>query len=150
MKGNVIIPIVLVAGGAYAAFHYGRKALAAKILNIKLRTVKLQPISAAAVTIEVINPTSTPITFDSVTTDVQVNGSALATLNYQKHTTIPANGSMQINLPIKINPIEGALFIASLLTKSKGSPNTISLMGTINGEGLSIPVAITQNLTLPV
>jgi LEA14-like dessication related protein len=140
-----LLPIGILGLLAYFGFKYAKKGLAAKVLNVKVRSIRLQPLSKAALIVEVINPTSTPISFDSITLDLLLNGFALSTLNYQKNTLIDANNSVQINIPFKINPLEGVQFLASfLLTKNKAK--NIELAGSINGEGFVIPVSIKQTI----
>jgi LEA14-like dessication related protein len=129
---------------AYFGFKYAKKGFAAKVLNTKIRSIRLNPISKAALIVEIINPSSTEITFDSITLDLVVNGFALSTLNYQKPTRIDGNNSVQINIPFKINPLEGVQFLASLFTSK--NQKTVSVTGSINGEGFVIPVDIKQSL----
>lgn len=139
-----LLPIGILGVLAYFGLRFAKKGFAAKVLNVKIRSIRLQPISKAALIIEVINPTSTQISFSSITLDLLVNGFALSTLNYQKNTLIGANNSVQINIPFKINPLEGLQFLANLL-KNKNQ-KTIAVSGSINGEGFVIPVDIKQTL----
>lgn len=139
-----LLPIGILGVLAYFGLRFAKKGFAAKVLNVKIRSIRLQPISKAALIVEVINPTSTQISFDSITLDLLVNGFALSTLNYQKNTLIGANNSVQINIPFKINPLEGLQFLANLLTNK--NPKTIAVSGSINGEGFVIPVDIKQTL----
>lgn len=143
---NNTVKFLIGAGVAYAAFRFIRKGKAAKTLNIKLRSLKLRPISRAAIVLEVINPTNEPLNLTSIVADVIVNDFALSTVNYQQATRIPANGSKTFELRIKINPVDAAGFIANLFTgKSLG---VVTLKGTVSGEGLTVPINITQNLSL--
>ncbi len=130
---------------AYFGLRYAKKGLTAKVLNTKIRSIRLNPISKAGLIIEIINPSSASISFNSITLDLLVNGFALSTLNYQKPTRIEGNSSVQINIPFKINPLEGVQFLASLF-KSK-SDRTVEVSGTINGEGFVIPVSLKQSLS---
>lgn len=130
---------------AYFGLRYAKKGLTAKVLNTKIRSIRLNPISKAGLIIEIINPSSASISFNSITLDLLVNGFALSTLNYQKPTRIDGNSSVQINIPFKINPLEGVQFLASLF-KSKGD-RTVEVSGTINGEGFVIPVSLKQSLS---
>lgn len=130
---------------AYYAYVYFRKGSAAKTLNIKLQTLKLKPISEAAVIVEIINPNNASLNINSITADVLVNDYALSTVNYQQPTTIPANSSKTFELRIKINPLDAITFIASLFTSKK--INVISLKGTVSAEGFTAPIDITKNLT---
>ena len=140
-----ILPYVLGGGLIYLAYKYFYKAKAAATLNIKLRTIKLSPIKNAAVSLQIINPTPAAINFDSITADLLINDFAVSTLNYQKHTLIPANGSVNVDLAIKINPLDGLTFIANLLA-NKGKLNTIKVAGSVSGEGIVAPINIEQPL----
>jgi LEA14-like dessication related protein len=139
-----LLPIGILGLLAYFGLKFAKKGFAAKVLNVKIRSIRLQPISKAALIVEVINPSSTDVTFDSITLDLLVNGFALSTLNYQKPTRILGNNSVQINIPFKINPLEGVQFLASLITNK--NQKTVAVSGSINGEGFVIPVDIKQSL----
>lgn len=140
-----LIPYLIGGGLLFAAYKYLYKAKAAATLNIKLRTIKLSPISKAAVSLQIINPTPASIRFDSITADLFINNFALSTLNYQKPSLIPANGSINVDLSIKINPLESLTFITNLLT-TRGKLNNIKIEGTVSGEGITAPILIEQPL----
>ncbi len=140
-----ILPYLVGGGLLFAAYKYFYKAKAAATLNIKLRTIKLSPINKAAVSLEIINPTPANINFNSITADVLINDFALSTLNYQKPTLIPANGSINVDLSIKINPLDGLTFVANLLS-NKGKLNSIKIQGSVSGEGIVAPILIEQPL----
>lgn len=139
-----ILPFILLAG-AYFAFKFTKKGIAAKNLNVKIRSLKLDPISQAAVIIEIINPTNYDISFSSIVCDLKLDGSAVSTLSLQKNTTIAGNKSIEVGLPIKLNGFEILLFIKDFIT-AKGKIKKVSLTGSINGEGFVIPVNIEQNI----
>lgn len=143
---NNAVKIILGGAIAYGAFRFFRKGQTAKTLNIKLRSLKLRPISKAAIVLEVVNPTNESLNLNSIVADVIVNDFALSTVNYQQPTRIPANGSKTFELRIKINPLESAAFLASLL--SNKNLGVVTLKGTVSGEGITAPISITQNLTL--
>ena len=143
---NKAVKVILGAALAYGAFRFIRKGKTAKTLNIKLRSLKLRPISKAAIVLEVVNPTNEPLSVNSIVADVLVNDFALSTVNYQQAATIPANGSKTFELRIKINPLESAAFLANLLTSK--NLGVVTLRGTVSGEGITVPISITQNLTL--
>lgn len=139
------IPYILGVGALYVAFRYLRKAKAATVLNIKLRTIKLQPLSNAAVSLEIINPANARVNFNSIVADLLVNNFALGTLNYQKPSVIPANGSITIDLKIKVNPLESLTFIRTLF-QNRTKNNTVKIVGNVSGEGVIVPINIEQNL----
>jgi len=142
-----ILPLLLAAGGIFLAIRYFRKAQTAATLNVKIRNLKLQPISQAAIVLEVINPTNTGISFNSITGDLILNDFAVATLNFQKSTTIEANTSKNIELRIKLNPVQLAAFTANKIF-AKGKMQTMKFTGTISGEGLNLPLNIEQPLSI--
>jgi len=141
-----IFPLILLAG-AYFAFKFARKGIAAKNLNVKIKTLKLDPISQAAIVLEIINPTNFDISFNSIVCDLKLNGSAISTLSYQKNTTIAGNATITIALPIKLNGFEILLFLKDFIS-AKGKLKQIALTGAVNGEGFVIPINIEQNISL--
>lgn len=141
---NNVVKLLIGGAIAFYAFRFFRKGSAARTLNIKLRSIKLQPINEAALILEVINPNNSDLNLNSITADVLINNFALSTVNYQQPATIPANGSKTFELRIKINPIEAATFIANLFSSKK--VNTINIKGIVSAEGITAPIDITQNL----
>jgi LEA14-like dessication related protein len=139
-----IFPFILLAG-AYFAFKFTKKGIAAKNLNVKIKTLKLDPIDKAAVVVEIINPTNYDISFNSIVCDIKLDGSAVSTLTLQKLTTIAGNSSIFIDLPIKLNGFDILLFLKDFIT-AKGKLKKVALTGTINGEGFVIPINIEQNI----
>lgn len=145
---NYSYPIIaaVLAYGAYIAYKLYSKKETAKTLNIKLRSIKLQPISQAAVVIEIANPTSQQIILDAVNADILLNNQAISTLSYFKKTVIPANNSIQINLGIQINPLEGVKLLGDMILNKAGL-NNITIKGNASAENFTVPFSITQNLT---
>jgi hypothetical protein len=141
-----IIPIVLLVG-AYFAFKFAKKGVAAKNLNVKIKTLKLDPISNAAVVVEIINPTDYSISFNSITLDLEIDSNPISTISIQKTQNIPANKSVEVALPIKLNGFDILLFIKDFIS-NKGKVKKIALKGTVNGEGFAIPINIEQNINV--
>ena len=141
-----MIKILAATVVGYAAFRFLRKSKTAKVLNIKLRSIKIRPISQAALILEIINPTNESLNINSIVADVLINDFALSTINYQQATRIPANNSINLELRLKINPIEAAGFLTSLVTSKK--LGVITIRGTVSGEGITAPILLTQNLTV--
>lgn len=143
-----LFPFLATGAIAFLAYKFLRKGVAARTLNIKLRTIKINPISQAAVVLEVINPTNTAINISSIVADILVNDFPISTVNYQQPAVIPANGSVSISLKIKINPLDAGQFLLRLLTTKGKKLNKINLTGTVSGEGIVAPINIEQNLAL--
>lgn len=144
MNLKKLAPIALGVAALIAVFKFTRKGIAAKTLNVKIANLKLLPVKNASVVLSVINPTSTPINFSSITADVLLNNNAFATLNTNKPTTIQPNSSVNIDLPIKLNPLEGAKLAVSLLTKPTGY--IVNIQGTINSDNINFPINVEYTL----
>lgn len=112
---------------------------------MKIRRLNLFPLKSANLEVDIINPTNSSINFDSITLDLSVNDFPISTLNYQKNTTISGNGVTTIKMPIVINPLESGQFVFNLLS-NKGKVKTIKVNGTINGEGILIPINVVSVL----
>ena len=140
-----ILPYGILALAGYFAWKYFKKGIAGKLLNVKIRRLNLFPLKSANLEVDIINPTNSSINFDSITLDLSVNDYPISTLNYQKNTTISANGLTSIKMPIVINPLESGQFVFNLLT-NKGKVKNIKVNGTINGEGIVIPVSVVSVL----
>lgn len=142
-KGLIIVGLV---GAGAIAYFFGKKALAGHNLNYKIRSINLNPISNAAIIFEVINPSNQQLSFDSITADISLDDNAVATVNYQKHTTIDANTSIDIPLKFKINPVDVASMLISKGISKSLNIKKIDITGTINGEGINLPIQKTINL----
>jgi hypothetical protein len=135
---------LLGAGALYFGYRYFGKARAAKTLNVKIKTLNLANLTRASIVLDIINPNNSDISINSIVADLNVNDFALSTLSFQGARTIPANNSISLELMIKINPLDTALFLANMLKAKK--VNSVALKGTISGEGISVPISIVQNL----
>jgi hypothetical protein len=140
-----ILPYGILALAGYFAWKYFKKGVASKLLNVKIRRLNLFPLKSANLEVDIINPTNSSINFDSITLDLSVNDFPISTLNYQKNTTISGNGVTTIKMPIVINPLESGQFVFNLLS-NKGKVKTIKVNGTINGEGILIPINVVSVL----
>ena len=137
---------ILGAGALYFAYKYFGKAKAAKTLNVKIKTLNLSNLSKANVVLDIINPTNADISINSVVADIKVNDYALSTLSFQGEKLIRANQTISLELMIKINPLETALYLANILKTKTVKPNTVSITGAISGEGITVPINLTQSL----
>lgn len=141
------LPIILTAAGIFFAIRFFRKAQTASVLNIKIRNLRLQPVSRAAIFVEIINPTDTSINFNSVVGDIIVNDFAIGTLNYQQATNIAANSAKTIEMRIKLNPVQLAQLTASVFT-NREKEQILKFAGNISGEGINIPVESQQKIKI--
>lgn len=139
-----VVYYLLGAGLLYYGYKYFGKARAAKTLNVKLKTLNLSNLNRASVVLDIFNPNNADISINSIVADLSINDYAISTLSYQGDKTIPANNSISLELMIKVNPLDTALFLANMLKTKK--INYVALKGTISGEGISVPISIEQNL----
>ncbi|MCC6690297.1 MAG: hypothetical protein IT235_02075 [Bacteroidia bacterium] len=139
-----IFPLVLVGAAAMAAFRFAKKGFVAKSLNVKIAGIKLYPLNSASVSLNVINPTSTAVDFNSIVADIMLNNVAFATISNVQHSVIQANSNQVINLPIKINPVEGVKLALSLFNKPQGYK--VSILGSINSSDINFPINIEYTL----
>lgn len=142
MNFKKLLPFLAVGG--IGAYFLARKVVTAKLLNVKIASVDLSKISSPAIVLRITNPTSTPISFNSILSDIMLNGNAFATLSNLKETTVNANSEIDFKLPIKLNPLEGLKLAYSLLKKP--SNYTLQMVGTINSNSINFPFDITYNL----
>lgn len=139
-----LVYYLLGAGLLYYGYKFFGKARAAKTLNVKLKTLNLSNLNRASVILDIFNPNNADISINSIVADLSINDYALSTLSYTGDKLIPANNSISLELMIKVNPLDTALFLANALKAKK--INSVALKGTISGEGISVPISIEQNL----
>lgn len=134
------IPYLLLLGFVGLVW-VGRKAYTGSRLSLRIVGLKLNPISKASITIDVINPTNTPLQLDAFIANIGYNGVDIATVDYRNRTTLKAAGLLRIDIPIRISPV-GAIFLGKEIVKrgvNAFKSFQISVDGTINSEGISIP-----------
>ena len=132
-----------VAGGAVLWWYLANKKKAAGLLNIDLSAVGISSsggfIPNVKLTFKASNPTNTPITVKSILGNVFVNDTQIATVSDFTGFTIPANGSTEFSTIVAPN-IAGAL---SSVTSLLSSGANITFSGTVNAEGLTVPITKT-------
>lgn len=96
-----------------------------------------------AISVDLINPTNTPLQFAALVADIKANGAPVGIMDYRKPTIIPATGSTRIQIPMKLNPMGVIQFLSAGLKKI----STLEFSGTLNAEGLSIPFTEVLNLS---
>lgn len=137
MNAKKILPWLLGGGLVVAAIHFARKGFTATKLNVKISSFDFS-LRSPSIILEVINPTSNPIGFNSITADVQLNGRAFSTINTNQRQTINGNSSARIKLPIRLNPVDGLLLLADIAKRP--SAYTVNVTGTINSDNVAFPI----------
>jgi hypothetical protein len=136
---------LLITAAALALVYFTRKIQGSKILNVKIKSLRLDPISRAAIILEIINPSGADFLLSNIVADINISGQNIATVNFQNPTRLLANSTNQIEIPISINPIEGSLFLYKLFVQKSVKLNSMNLKGTLRGENFNLPININQN-----
>lgn len=135
-KALWLIPI-----GLIALYLYERSRLNFRIIGFKLNP-------KPSIVIQLLNPAQVPALVQSVVLDVIFKGSAIGTITNFNQLVIPANNSANINLDMNLNSFGLIALASGLVQDASGFAKniSISLVGTINVDGLSIPVNETYNI----
>lgn len=119
----------------------GRKAYTGSRLSIRIVGIKLNPLSKAAIIVDVINPTGVSLDLDAFVANLFYNGIDIATVDFRNRTTLTAAGLKRIEIPIRISPIGGIQLASEIVQKGINAFKNFKfdVKGTISSQGLSIP-----------
>ena len=124
----------LVAGGL-GLWWFMRKKSAGDQIKWQIQGIDLKKLSLK---IQLINPTNTPILFSAYVAELYMNNSNVGVLDYRNQITIAANGSNNISIPIKLNPIAAVTALPAII-RAKSVRANWRLKGTLNAENIAIP-----------
>lgn len=134
-------PLLLAA--AALTYYFMRKGNAAKNLKVYFAGLNFEKSSGVVPNIiaifRLVNPTNSSLTVTSIAGDISVNGKIVAGFSQvQKFEILPNSES---NYKIKVTPsgFTVALTIIDLI-KTKAKNLTANFNGTINADGLNIPI----------
>jgi len=135
---NKTIAMVVAALGLWYLFRKGQAANALKYnftgIDFKNRAVE----------VELINPSTTALSFTSLVSDISVNDTNVGILDYRQPTLIKGGQAIKVKLPIKVNAAGVLAFVASGLKKIK----TVGFNGSITSQGQTIPFNTTLDLNV--
>jgi hypothetical protein len=135
---NKTIAMVVAALGLWYLFRKGQAANALKYnftgIDFKNRAVE----------VELINPSTTSLSFTSLVSDISVNDTNVGILDYRQPTLIKGGQAIKVKLPIKVNAAGVLAFVASGLKKIK----TVGFNGSITSQGQTIPFNTTLDLNV--
>jgi hypothetical protein len=135
---NKTIAMVVAALGLWYLFRKGQAANALKFnftgIDFKNRAVE----------VELINPSTTSLSFSSLVSDISVNDTNVGILDYRQPTLIKGGQAIKVKLPIKVNAAGVLAFVASGLKKIK----TVGFNGSITSQGQTIPFNTTLDLNV--
>ena len=136
--------ILFLVGGAAALFLLSRFRFGQKAV-FSLRSIRpggrlLSPVLNIELAAQ--NPTNSAITIRSITGDVSVKGSSVASVSAFGDQRIPANSETIIRLQARPSALGIFETIRDLFNKEKTpGPVAINFTGTANVDGLVVPIS---------
>lgn len=131
--------IIALLAGAVVAINFTRKAFGGGQLKYRLFGFDF---AKKALQIELVNPTNINLNFNALVADVSINGNKIGLVDYRQPTQLTPSDRKIINLPIRLDPVGTLFFTKNLITGGlkKLKNATIAVNGTLQAEGLNIPV----------
>jgi len=126
---------------ALGLWYLFRKGQAANALKFNFTGIDFKN---RAVEVELINPSTTSLSFSSLVSDISVNDTNVGILDYRQPTLIKGGQAIKVKLPIKVNAAGVLAFVASGLKKIK----TVGFNGSITSQGQTIPFNTTLDLNV--
>lgn len=136
MRGLLII-------GLLAAVYLSRKSKAANKLDYFVKSVDVSK-GKISLVLEIINPTYTKLTVDSINLKLQSENLSLGRIDYFETFDINPRSKRFINLPVEIQTgFDLGTFIVKLV---KGEISEVTVKGTILSMGFSSDIEKTLTL----
>jgi len=143
MKKYGVVIGALVVG---AFLYFRSKAKSGEMVKVYLDGLSLDKSKGIAIpninaNFKLVNPTSTPLSIDSLTGEIYYNDSLVSNVQNLSKIDIPAN--TEINYAIKVKtPVVSLLtsIISFFLNRKKGVKAKITFKGNINSTGVLIPI----------
>lgn len=109
-------------------------------LNFRFVGFKLNP--KPSITIQLLNPAQVPALLQSIVLDVYLKGASIGTITNFNQVTIPSNGAINISLDINLNSFGLVALANTIITEGSNVTKNIAIdiIGTINVDGISLPV----------
>ena len=126
---------------AYKNFNFVKK------LDWKIRDVQVRlgfPKSKLVIDIELVNNTDTVVKLNSIIGVVSVNGELIANVNYATSTIINSGATTLLSVDADVVNVN---FLNQLLFYVQKRSAIINFKGTINAQGLIIPIDYDYNFT---
>ncbi len=138
---NPIAVIALIVTGVFVISSISAAGTADRldyvIDDVKFRIVSVWHLTTSIV-INIQNPTSNTLTVNSLVGDVYVNGDYLGNVSSFTKTEIVGNNQTPYTVALDSNIFSLSTELQSLISNFHGL--TLQLKGTINAQGLTIPV----------
>lgn len=122
--------------GAIAAVFYYRKYAAAGKLQFLPKSAKISQGKLYFV-LDVVNPTQTQLVMNNLFVSFYDGKNYLGRAEITTKITIGPSQTTTLNIPIQLNGGGLVYFAANILT---GKSNSLTYSGTINSEGIDVPI----------
>jgi LEA14-like dessication related protein len=147
MKRNTIIILGVVAAAGLYFFMRGKaaKRLQVAFYDLKLGEIKGLKIPDIFARFKIINPTSTPLSVNSIAGEVFLNNILFSSVSNLDKAQIPGNSETLYS--VKITPGLSAFYALYNLIKNKKNADIV-FKGTVNTTGVVLPINEAVSLKL--
>lgn len=129
--------ILLLGAAAIGVYYLWGKTK----VNYNLVGFKFNPFR---ITFDILNPTNTPVKFNSIVADIIYNGNRIGLLNDFTPGTVPANSHTKVDFQVAAD----GLGVASVLSDISKNIDKISIqiIGTMKLNGVLLPINLIYNI----
>jgi LEA14-like dessication related protein len=146
-KAVLILPVVLI-GGLIAKKIFS-KVQTLKALNYNISKIDFNKNDKTIVVfLRLINAGNEVLKINNIVADIFWKGTNSATLDYRKILELKPNEEQTIQLPIKLNLSFAELILNLIKDKTKILNGKFEIKGSINAEGLVVPLVYERELKL--
>jgi len=133
----------IIAGAGLILFYFLSKAKAGKSLKINFFDISFGSGSGfnvpdLFVRFQIINPSRTPITIDSIVGDLIINNENFATISNVEKFTIPAQQTILYKVKVQIGVLNAFTTLYTLFKNKQKLKVTFN--GNVNSSGIMIPI----------
>jgi len=142
------LTIGLLGAAGVGIYFLSRKKAAGTVKvifdSLKIGSSKGFELPALVATFRIQNPSSTPLTLNSITGDLFLNGSRLSTISEFGALDIKPLTEVKADVNIHTGVIDAVLTVIDIIKQKKVA--SVSLKGNINSNGIMIPIEQTINI----
>lgn len=112
--------------------------------SVSLKKAKGLVLPTVLATFRVVNPTSSPLTITSIAGDILLNNNFFSSLSQTQSMIVPAQSESLYTVNVKTPALNALYSIVKLFTKKQKI--TVGFEGTVNSDGLLLPISETVTL----
>jgi LEA14-like dessication related protein len=146
-KAVFILPVLLIGG--FIAKKIFSKVQTLKSLNYNISKIDFNKKDKTIVVfLRLINAGNSVLKINNIVANILWKGVNSATIDYRNIIELKPNEEQTIQLPIKLNLSFAELVLNLIKDKTKILSGTFEIQGTINAEGLVVPLVYKRDLKL--